>query len=331
MPFYQRLKRQLLSRVWLTRSLLIIGIICGIFLLWKIVGKNIFNTGRTWYNQSNIVLPSHQGRTNFLLLGTAGGDHEGSDLTDSIIWVSVDHSGQDVLVFNVPRDLWVKSLQAKINTAFHFGFEKQATAGGILLAKSAVSEVLGQPVDYVAIINFAEFEKLIDALGGVDVEVERTFDDYKYPVVGRENDPCDACRYDHLHFEAGRRHMNGALALKFARSRHAEGEEGSDFARSVRQQKIILAIKNKILGSKIYLLSQFTSTIITDLPQDHYPAVVKLGINSLKAHVRTAGISDNLVYNPPLSKLQNFQWILLPKDNNPNVIFEYVTTLLNQK
>ena len=88
-------------------------------------------------------------------------------------------------------------------------------------------------------------------VGGLNVDVERKLDDPEYPISGKEDDPCDhkeeelqalatassqleafPCRYEHLVINPGLQHMDGATALKFVRSRHAKGSEGSDFARS---------------------------------------------------------------------------------------------------
>ncbi len=129
-----------------------------------------------------------------------------------------------------------------------------------MLAKDSVSVILGQPVHYAMSLDFASFVRIIDALGGLEVEVERSFDDYKYPIPGRENDQCLGepstktaefnCRYEHIHFNGGQNLMDGATALKFVRSRNGEGEEGTDFARSARQQKVINSIKQRLLSAE---------------------------------------------------------------------------------
>jgi LCP family protein required for cell wall assembly len=203
------------------------------------------------------ALNSSSGRTNILVLGTGGANHIGGDLTDTMIFVSIDLEKADAVLVSLPRDIWSKRLQAKINTAYHYGEEKKDTTG-FELADKVVEDILNQPIHYTVLVDFQGFVDFIDLLGGIEVEVKNSFDDYKYPIPGKENaecpnDPEYQCRYEHLHFEAGRQHMDGERALKFVRSRHAEGDEGTDFARSQRQQQVMLAVKRKLLSYKTLL------------------------------------------------------------------------------
>lgn len=202
-------------------------------------------------------LNQYKGRTNVIILGIAGGEHDGADLTDSMIFISIDYKKKDAVEVSLPRDIWSTALKDKINTAYHYGEEKKKV-GGLILAKSIVEEVVGQPVHYAWLIDFSGFKKLIDLAGGVDVNVEKSFTDKGYPITGRENDSCGgdptfACRYETLHFDAGLTHMDGEGALKFVRSRHAEGDEGTDFARSRRQQAVISALKSKVFNIRFIL------------------------------------------------------------------------------
>ena len=107
-----------------------------------------------------------------------------------------------------------------------------------------MQNLTGLQVPYFAVMDFSGFEKAIDQVGGVDVTVDRTFTDYQYPDSGTGYLPPQT-------FTAGPQHMDGARALIFARSRHAAGVEGSDFARSQRQQKIIDAFKQKVLSMNL--------------------------------------------------------------------------------
>jgi len=118
------------------------------------------------------------------------------------------------------------------------------------LSKQIVSEVTGQPVNYALVIDFSGFQDIINTLGGIDVTVDRSFTDTKYPIAGKENDTCGAdptlaCRYLTIHFEKGPTHMIGATALEFVRSREGDNGENTDFARSARQQKVIAAVGKK--------------------------------------------------------------------------------------
>ena len=204
-----------------------------------------------------VSLKSTEGRINVLLLGMSGGSYEGPDLTDTMIVASVSKIGPAISLLSLPRDIWSETLKDKINSAYHYGEEKRK-GGGKVLAKAIVEDVTGLVVHYVIVIDFSKFENLIDIVGGVDIVVPKAFIDTEYPVAGKENDDCGgditfACRYETVQFQAGYQHMDGKTALRYVRSRHAEGDEGTDFARGVRQQDIIVALKEKIMKSKPWL------------------------------------------------------------------------------
>lgn len=165
------------------------------------------------------TIANYQGTTNILVMGIAGGDHAGEDLTDTMIVASISSIQKTVDLVSIPRDLWMPDIRAKINSAYHYG--------GNNLAKKEVEEVIGMPIHYTVLINFSGFKDIVDAIGGVEVNVENTFTDNFYPIAGRENDTCGGdrtylCRYESITFEKGLVVMDGTTALKFVRSRHAE-------------------------------------------------------------------------------------------------------------
>jgi len=268
---------------------------------------------------------------NFLILGIAGGNHEGKDLTDTIMFASLNPYQKQLALVSLPRDIWLEKWRAKLNSIYHYK--------GLAETKKTVEEILGQKTDYGIIIDFEVFQKIIDTLGGITVDVERSFDDYKYPIPGKENDLCNGdpfyrCRYEHLHFEAGKQFMDGQTALKFVRSRNARGEEGTDFARAARQQKVILAVKDKIL-SKEFLLSPkkaiqlfklVSLNIQTDIPRENYWQLLKSGLKI--RNIKTTAINNNYLINPPISKKYDNQWVLVPKSGNWSEIQEYVKKFL---
>jgi len=268
------------------------------------------------------ILKQDDGHTNIVLLGMGGDGHAGGDLTDSILFLSLGLNDKSSSMISIPRDIWIPSMQAKINTAYHYGNEK-GEGGGVDLAKQAVSEVLGVPVHYALVLDFQGFVKAIDAVGGVDVEVERTFDDYKYPIPGKETAEPESERYEHVHFDQGVVHMDGTTALKFARSRHALGDEGTDFARGKRQEKIILAFKEQLFSTDTLLSSStlsslkdsISSSIDTDIGSKEQASFFKLflGLGSLGS-VASIDITD-LFTNPPASKPYGGQWVLIPETN----------------
>src|SRR3990167_7601650 len=192
-------------------------------------------------------LKTYDDQVTILILGIAGMNHQGGTLSDSIIVVNYNLQTNSLLTISLPRDIWSDTLQDKINTAYAYGEAKQK-GGGLKLAKAEIGAVVGIPIQYATVIDFAKFKELIDLLGGIDIDVDQTFKDNQFPITGRENDECNGdtefkCRYETVSFKKGSNHMDGKTALKFIRSRHADGAEGNDFARNRRQQKILAAIK----------------------------------------------------------------------------------------
>jgi LCP family protein required for cell wall assembly len=286
-----------------------------------------------------IQLKQKTGRTNILLLGLEGrGEKE--NLTDSLIFISMNLEKGNVVLLSIPRDLWVPSLQAKINTAYHYGEEKKQ-GGGVVLAKASAEEILGQPVHYVLCLDFNGFKNAVDLLGGINIEVERAFDDYKYPIPGKENVYPESLRYEHLHFDAGLQKMDGERALKYVRSRYAQGPEGSDFSRSARQQRFLLAFKKEVLSKEtllnpkkiVELVETFGNSIDTDVAVETYPSFVKLLLKikeeSIKRPVLNSGNGGNggLLYEPTPQKYDN-QFVLMPKNDDWNIVKDYVSALL---
>lgn len=310
------------------------GVIAGSWYLHNQTAKNIVS-GVVKSPLDN--LKSNDNRTNILLLGMGGEGHEGGDLTDSILLVSLDMGTYLATIIPVPRDVWVPTLKAKINTAYHYGEERRA-GGGLDLAKSAVSEILGIPVHYGVTLDFQGFIKAIDAVGGIDVVIDNTFDDYKYPIPGKETVEPESARYEHIHFEKGTMHMDGTTALKFARSRHALGDEGTDFARGARQAKIIASFKNKILSTDTLFNNQtlqalknsVTSSYKTDISSLEQGSFIKLFFQiSGKENIKNISITDQFT-TPKSLRIYNGQWVLIPKTTLEE-IHKYVETNLQKQ
>lgn len=311
-------------------------------------------------------------KVNVLLLGVGGANHDGPNLTDTIIFTSVDPQQKKVSLVSIPRDLWVPEMQQKINQSYVVGEDKKAGTG-LASAKEIVSTILGQQIDYVVKIDFSGFEKAVDAMGGLDITVARTFDDYAYPIAGLEDEPCGhdeitiaslsaqiasgsaseseafPCRYEHLHFDKGETHMDGETALKYVRSRHAFGFEGSDFARSQRQSKVISAFREKLFSagtllnlSKVNeLLAILQGSIEMDIKKEEIDDFVKLANKTQGAKVVSAVLDTGdeeeerlgLLTNPPISEEYNNAWVLAPRAGNGEYseIHEYVSCFLSGK
>ncbi len=272
------------------------------------------------------------GRVNILLLGIAGGDHDGRDLTDTILVLSFHKKNGTLSMISVPRDIWSDTLKDKVNSAYHYGEAKSREAGspsgkkgGLVLSKAIISDVVGLPIQYALVLDFSGFQRVVDLVGGVEVNVPKSFTDTEYPIPGKENDECDGdiafkCRYEPLHFEAGTQIMDGETALKYVRSRHAEGDEGSDFARGRRQQEVILALKSKLLTKDIYLhpseleklYGAFDEATDTDMNIGELLTVGKLFLKTPENKTQRISLEDKL-YTPPSSWYGRY--VLLPVES----------------
>lgn len=183
-------------------------------------------------------------RVTVLLMGIdqrAGIETETAYRTDSMMLLTLDPVANTAGILSIPRDLWVTipgfEEKDRINTANFRGDAYRLPGGGPQLAMTTVEYNLGIHVDYYVRINFTAFETLIDEIGGIEVDVLETIDDPEYP---------DCCYgYDPFYLEAGRQTLNGADALKYARTRHTTG---GDFDRAFRQQQVILAVRDKLLS-----------------------------------------------------------------------------------
>jgi len=276
-------------------------------------------------------LKNQEGRINFLILGIRGFETNDADLTDTIIFISLDQKNKKAVLLSVPRDLWIEEIQAKINTAYHYG--------GFDLAKKTIAEVLGQEIDYMVVVNFESFGEIVNVLDGVMINVQRSFDDFRYPIAGKENDLCDGdkeykCRYEHLHFDAGSQKMDGKTALKYIRSRNAEGEEGTDFARTARQQQLVLALKQKILTRNVYfnpskvsrLFKVFQEYLVVDINRFEYGNLALLLARIDWNQMKVAALNGNLLLNP--KSHYSKQWVLVPKSGDWQEVQAFIGELL---
>lgn len=332
---YSRIKRKILShvlavRIFLIGILLISSVLFG-FLAVKIL--RTFDFAFYYTITSNFLfspvsqLAKEDDRTNILVMGKAGGRHDGPELTDTIMLISVSLNNKNIKIISIPRDLWIPEMRAKINSAYYWGNQKNV--GGINFAKAEVSQVMGIPIHYGAVIDFSGFKDLIDQVGGIEVNVANGFTDHLYPIEGRENDMCGnrdskyMCRYESLTFNPGLQFMDGETALKYVRSRHAEGEEGTDLAREARQAKVIEALKNKLSDKNTYLdlnrdkalLKVILRSIETDID---YPTAAIIGRKMYdgKDAIDSYLIPEELLINTKPSPTYDMQSVFIPKAGN---------------
>ncbi len=249
------------------------------------------------------------GRVNVLLLGYGGTGHDGPYLTDTIQLVSIDTKNNKVAMISLPRDLYVETKNpyyaGKINALYTLGkpVDPKSKYDSAALVEDEVSTITGLPIHYYASLDFDGFKKAIDQVDGIDLTVDRTFTDYEYPA-----DKGDGFLPPQT-FKSGPQHMDGARALIYTRSRHSAGGEGSDFARSLRQQKVLAAFKTKLTSSGMLdnparvlsLIDVLSSSLRTDMQ----PTEIKALATLLKG-VDTSNVISKTLDNSPEGLLADF-------------------------
>lgn len=211
----------------------------------------------TSYSPKHRLVPNHvadglkNDRLNILVIGIGGDNHPTHDkLADSIMLVSLKPSTRQAAIISIPRDLWVPISSHgthRINYAHAIGELSGYPGEGPGLLCDTVSKVFAQPIHAFVRIDFSAFEKIIDDLGGVDVVCQRGFYDYLFKDG----------------FAQGPHHLSGKRALAYARYRYVIGPEGDNFARELRQQQVIAAVRAKMQNVTPSQAAHFVAALST--------------------------------------------------------------------
>ncbi len=193
--------------------------------------------------------------------------------TDAVMLVRVERDTSRIALLSLPRDLWVSIPgygHDRINTAYRKGELRGPPGNGMAVARRTISNLLGIRIDYVALVGFEGFIGVIDALGGVTVNVETELYDAEFPTMDYG--------YTVAHFLPGPQHMDGITALTYSRTRHPD----SDFMRIRRQQTMLVSIGRRLRerGDLQNLLAaeEITAALVgfvsTDMPQEEIVALI---------------------------------------------------------
>lgn len=284
---------------------------------------------------SGLSSPYQDDRLSFLILGIDKRPNDQSLLTDTILIATINANSGNYLLFSLPRDLWIDDLKTKINALYYYG-QKDQLGGGASLVTNRVSEILGLKIDHTVVLSMESIKKLVDLIGGIEVEVENDFVDHSFPL----DDGSDGVIT--VEFKKGRSYFNGEKALRFIRSRKSEDlTEGTDEARQKRQRKVILAIKNKLLSSPILffepsLIGQLYTFLNQELmiePKVDFKRMAsfwRLGIKAINGHQSESEIlyqGEGAILVPATDPIYK-TWILKPKNNNWSLIKEYFASQL---
>jgi len=255
--------------------------------------SNIFADGGSALALNDNIDPNSltgegDGRVNFLLLGKGGPGHTGADLTDTLIVASLDPINDEVVLLSIPRDLWVTvpgNGSMKINSVYATHKQQQLNLGasaekaekaGIDAIENTVESILGIKMNFYGMVDFVAFEKAINTVGGIEIDVQEQLYD---PSVAWEND------WNPLIADVGVQKFNGKTALLYARSRMTSAR--GDFDRANRQREVIVALGEKVMSLGTFsnpikmaqLLDEFGSHVRTNIGVNHMTRIYDIAVN----------------------------------------------------
>lgn len=276
-----------------------------------------------------------EGRVNILLLGLAGENYPGENLTDSIIIASVDPNTYQTALLSIPRDLYVQIPEiagyTKINALYARGKDRKGRGlDGIEDLKESLAEITGLNIHYYVALDFDGFKKTIGELGGIKIQVPKDLHDERYPGPNFS--------YETFDIKKGLQVMNGETALKYARTRH---DEDGDFGRAYRQQQILESARQKAfsLGTLVNIpainniLNILGDHLRTDIPIDELESFIdlskKIDTHTTINKVLDAGRSNSLlaVSHVMLGNIRAF--ILIPRTGNYEEIHSLAEDIFN--
>jgi LCP family protein required for cell wall assembly len=239
-------------------------------------------------------------RVTALVIGVDSGVGRNTYLTDTMIIVSLDRATRTVSMLSIPRDMVDvpmadgRTYRDKINSlvayARHHPEQFPGSNGtGFDVLMGALGTLTQVPIDYYAKVDLGGFVRVVDVLGGVNVNVAHAFCDPGYDEYGFSNG---------FSITAGLHHLNGQQALAYARVRKASGE--SDFTRAARQQEVVSGIRDSIvhggfLNDPIGLLQALGKTVETNLPRDLLPDLAELATEVGREQTYRAVVTHPLV------------------------------------
>lgn len=270
------------------------------------------------------------GRINILLLGTAGKGKPGQNLTDTLMVLSINSQNGQAALLSLPRDLYVSApflnFGTKINSVYQLGLNNSGkdprVAAEIIL--KTVEDATSLKLHYFVILNFDGFEKIIDSLGGINIQNERDIYDPRYPGPNYS--------YETFELKKGLHHLDGQTALKYARERHNDPE--GDFGRAKRQQQIMEAVKNKFFSAQTLLdvfslneiFNALEENIVTDIAPQEIAGFLEL-IKNLDTRNATnvvldAWNKDSLLKVYHVATEKGLAFALIPRTGNWSEIQE---------
>lgn len=307
-------RQRLRKRITLKRGVLTLAIVMLLVGGW-VGGKFIYNAHKLFGGNILSVLTTTKlngegdGRVNILLAGNSADDpgHSGGQLTDSIMLISIDTKNNKAFLLSIPRDLWVKvpgDGHQKINGAYVTGESNDFSAdgypaGGMGALEKVVSQNLGLPIHYYALVNYRAFQQAVDSVGGIDLNIQS--DDprglYDPNIDWTTKGPL-------VKLSNGQHHLSGQQALDLARARgdayNSYGFAASDFSRTEHQRQMMVALKNKVITAGTLAnpakLSSLTDAIgnnvVTDFQLNEVHRLYDLTKKIDNSHISSLSLND---------------------------------------
>ncbi len=268
--------------------------------------------------------------TRILLIGHGGGTHDGPNLADSVMVANINYDKDAITFLSLPRDFHIKSPELnryeRLNKMYEIAmiYSDKDVEKSIEIFKKSVENVIGKDIHYVAKVDFNGFVQVIDFFGGIDIELTEPFYDNAYPKDNMDG-------YTIFSLPAGKNHLDGTTALKFARSRHST----SDFDRSQRQHIILSKLRDKAInGEKSLGLSElkdlyniFKDNFYTDLsPVELFKIYGKVkDYKMLSKIIHDNPLSEGgFLYTPPREEFDG-AFVLLANNGSPSLAYNYDT------
>lgn len=338
--FWLFLKTNLLALFFASLMLLLTAVVVGIWGYGQV--KTFTNTAgvnlSTLKNQIELGWHQEPKQTNnfknILLLGvdSLAGRGDVPALTDTMMIVSINLNTGKINTLPFPRDLWSEKYQTKINALYYYGQEKYP-ARPEQFVEETLQELTGVEIHHTVVISLDKLQELIDLVGGVTLNIPIGFTDPTFPRpnvdVTKERDP--KILYQTVSFEPGEQTLSGERALQYIRSRHSEGDEGTDISRGERQQLVIKALLTQLMNFKQYITNPVLAGKLYKFYDQNFSAAFSLteGVATvkklipirtnieLKTHQFSTTKEDpkfGVLDNPkPSYKYQN-QWVYIIKN-----------------
>lgn len=281
-------------------------------------------------------------KKNILVLGLDSLETRANDpqLTDSLLVASVNFDTGKISLLSIPRDLWVSDYQTKINALYVYG-EERYPGEPERFTREVVSDLTGLEIHHTVVLSMESLSEIVDALGGITVDVPTAFVDEKFPNpnvdIHTVTDP--DLLYQTIEFSQGEQEMDGDRVLEYVRSRHSNDDSGNDYDRTIRQRLVIESIIDKATSREVLANDEIIGSL-TEIYVEDYRSIFPIAelaasikaIMPQRSNIEVVNVQLSIypedefgvITHPPLynNQLYNGQWVYIIRDSQ--IFKEYV-------